>query len=215
MNSLINNNVTLGGAQTISGMKTISNDGESLSYQEKIICKNLDFNNLPESDAWGGIEFDDVNETRISKIEPSVTPDGTSRMNLSASRLVNNVMKYAIVSVGVSQDGTAFTEAPASDKANSIVTTQSFNASLYCIFGNGLKIQWNNKTGAASGTITFSTPFSGTVYKVATSVNDANEPRVIVCNTFTTTGFNFTCYRQNGSGTITAATPFSWIAIGV
>lgn len=108
----LQNYATTDTAQTIRGYKTISNDGSGKNRQMDVICENLDLNNLPSSSVWGGIEFHDVNDTRIGKLEPSIRPDGTVVLILSASQPVNGTMKYASFSVSIKPDGTAIYDFP-------------------------------------------------------------------------------------------------------
>ena len=160
MRGLIDNSVNIGGDQVITGVKKISNDSNP---QAKIICENLDVNNLPASDIWAGLQFDDVNGVRIGKIEPSIRPNGTIQINLSGSNLINDVIKYCSLSACVGADGKTWVESPASDKNNSVVTTvaKSKELSGYYKLGNKLIVQWGWVGSFGTDTVvTLPTPFA-------------------------------------------------------
>lgn len=224
------NMVTTDTAQTISGYKTISNDGSGKNRQMDVICENLDLNNLPSSNAWGGIEFHDVNDTRIGKVEPSLEPSGLVRLNLSASQPVNGTMKYASISVCIKPDGTVYTEAPtpaSSDNTTKIATTAFVKSVLsssgnglatiskatngYCRFSNGLLIQWgqNSSYTSRNPTITLNQSYtSATSYVVVGSGTYGNT---------SSNGWNYTTSRTQTNFKAIVDTdmkPWVWIAIG-
>lgn len=209
------NYVTTDTAQTISGYKTISNDGAGNNKQMDVVCENLDLNNLPLSDAWAGIEFQDANGTRIAKVEPCIRPDGTVRTNISASQPVSGKKKYGSLAICVKPDGTAFTEAPACSNTNSIVTTTGLSKSTngYVKLGNGIIIQWgdHNTTSPGASTITFPTAFSNNNYSITftriSGSNTTNESGSYYFRGRTTT--SVAVYKTNNS-----TQSMMWIAVG-
>ena len=209
----ISNMVTTDAAQNITGFKTFQNDGQSSDdAQIDVICENLDLNNLPSSNIRAGIEFRDVNGTRICKLEPCIRPDGTVQLNLSASQPVNGIMKYGTLSVCVDSAGKAFTDAPACTKTNGIVTQTGMSAGTngYLKFGNSYIIQWGYALNVAPGyEVSFPTPFSSTNYSVVTCARYNSATGAYATGTYSESSTSFKVSKAtSGNGY------FKWVAFG-
>lgn len=115
MNSSINNDVTLGGKQKITGKKLISNNGQvdtilnENNSQLVLQATNLDVGNVPSSGRkYAGITFTDINAQRIAKVEPSIASDGTHECALSASTYTGSEYKTVTLRVGIAPDGSKY-----------------------------------------------------------------------------------------------------------
>lgn len=206
MASLINNAVNLGGNQTISGAKTIS-------YGDGLYIKSptTDTSTPPTADnLYSGITIYDKNGVRFGKFEGIYTTADYAGVQLSASRLIDGVLKYTS-GLGLTMDnaGNAKTFCPPSDLINSIVTTVAIRktGNGYVKFGNGLQIAWGSVQSGS--TATFSHPFSNIYSVVLTQHHGANVGYSAYIWSYSTTQVRAQCYNNDtGRGC-------SYIAIGL
>lgn len=208
VNILASNVVTIADAQTITGQKTFET-----SISPILIAKldNLNALTVPSSNTYNGIEFRDVNNTRIGRCELAVTSAGLVQNVLSVSRLVNGTMKYADIACRMGTDGSAYATAPASAVAGSILTTATISkaANGYVKLGNGIILQWGTFASGnygATKTVTFPTAFTSSNYQVVLSSNyqqtagDKGSSCAVTAKS--TSNFTFRCGFQQTTATV-------------
>ena len=228
--------VHLAGAETITGNKTFSGNvkltaqsgspqsglfisSDYTTYAVSVQNNSITKGTAPSSNSYCGIDFYGTATTnyanRLGLLEFRYDTDKLTSASLCAFKsntASDSVM--ARVAVHYPPTGNPYTEAPASDVANSIVTTVNKNKSSngYFQLGNGLIIQWGAFVfNTQSVTLTLPTPFTSTNWKIAVT-------RDAAASATNDTG---QMYRRGGSTTTgcnlystTSGTGCIWIAIG-
>ena len=107
---------------------------------------------------------DDINGCLVA---PELNTNGTICFRLLARKKVNGVNMYRGLKVGVTANGSTYTELDYSSNDNSIVTTVS-HGSNYVRFGNGIQICWFypqiSGSGKSNQTLTLPVAFNNTDY---------------------------------------------------
>lgn len=209
VNSVGNNVMHLTGAEAITGYK---------SFQTNI---EFDSPNMTQgtNGSGNGIEFYDKNSNRFGFLRPQATLNSNA-LSLCATRVVNGQIKFSGIDATVDSSGNCYAKAPASDVANSIVTTvnKSKATNGYFQLGNGLIIQWGSYTYSddSTHTITFPKSFSSTNYSISfghqlkeSNTCDFYGPQITNGTKSTT---SCTVFTRN-AGTARSAN-IMWIAIG-
>lgn len=203
----VTNGVYTTGSQSIAGKKTFTNmpyiamTHPSIHEQKTELTKGT----APTSsqDTSGGISFVDKNDKILADVLFGYTKDKSTLVALRPHKAnASGDTAVSALSVTYPATGNPYATAPASDIADSVVTTinKSKAANGYFQLGNGLIIQWGSFS--TSGTITLPKAFTSTDYKVACSETGDHEygPRI---GNLTKTTFDVLNSR-----------PGMWIAIG-
>ncbi len=225
VNSVGNNVIHKTGTETIIGEKTVQD--HMLLFKTTATA----YNETPTANQYAGYSWKDKNGAEISAFYSALYSSGLGIAGgLSGFNLTNKSGNSEIICLRYDSNGNFFTQAPASDVANSIVTTvnKSKAANGYFQLGNGLIIQWGKSTASSSsGNVTLPKAFSSTNYAVV--INDvmatvpssqgSNDNLVGwgVVSTRTTTSFTaFLCNYENSSWWKCGweGRTFTWIAIG-
>jgi len=164
--------VHLTGTETITGNKTFT---DFTHYKTDIA-----YDETPATNKYGGFNFVDKNGTEINAFYSALYSSGAA---LAGINLKNKSGEQKTLGLRYDTSGTFYTEAPASDVNNSIVTTVSKTKAStgYFKLGNGLIIQWGASVKSTAGsnnlhTITFPSPFStGSYFANATLVNGSSQ----------------------------------------
>lgn len=213
--------------ETITGLKNFSNDGQSSdNAQIEITAGNIDASSAPASNKYAGLLIKDINGTRIGKLEVAQYTSGGISIKIAAT---NNDGTHSVLAAQVEPDGTVSTNAPtppSSDNTTKIATTAfvksvmsssgnglatiSKSRSGYCLFTNGLLVQWGySGSFGTDSTITFPHKFSSatsfTVIPTPISSTAYGYPTYIKAQTAT----NCTGRRNDGNKPTT-----QWLAIG-
>ena len=162
VDSKMNNAVKTSGDQTISGVKTF----KDIVVTEKDYFRratNITLGTAPSSNQYASYKINDKNDKQIANFYVSQATNN----NMAASMIATNVNSStgasfdSAIRVVATPSGQRYTEAPASDMNNSIVTTvnKSKAQNGYFKLGNGLIIQWGYTTSNNS-TVTFPTAFT-------------------------------------------------------
>lgn len=235
VNSTGNNVVHKTGDETIAGNKTFSGNvkltaqpgspqsglfisSDYTTYAVSVQNNSITKGTAPSSNSYCSIDFYGTATTnytnRLGLLEFRYETNKLTSASLCAFK--SNAASDSVsarVAVYYPPTGNPYTEAPASDVANSIVTTinKSKAANGYFQLGNGLIIQWGVKSATTDNTtVTLPKAFTTTNYSVcATQQSSSNESRTnIATNTYTTTSFNLFAdvYERQQ--------PLHWIAIG-
>lgn len=200
--ALVASTVNLTGTQTISGSKTFTGNvslpyGTLLTKQDgEMEGGQINFEKPTNSSLTGNV-FIDIYENQMRFVGKNSSQNATIPLTLD---LETNVAM-----------------APASDYANTIVTTTGISKSGngFVKLGNGIIIQWGRYPSYVSPDpqrVTFPTPFTSTNYKAVCTYFrtggdvDSGKDHINVDTQFTT-GFTF---RMSD----TAAYGVNWIAIG-
>lgn len=169
------------------------------------VYKNLRFQDKETGESIGGIQL-------------RRCPNGEEGVGLLVKH--TNSDTYSRIDLLAKPDGTVTTYAPASDAANSIVTTQSIRktANGYVKLGNGMILQWgrsaNFTKAGQTQTITLPTAFNNTNYRVICSwFGETNVDDNPITKSFTTTTFQIHA-STIGSNDGTWALGATWFAIG-
>ena len=155
---------------------------------------------------------------KLGQFYASITKDNLVGLTMNVFKAESGSSTSSSLSIYYPASGNPYTSCPASDVANSILTTvnKSKAKNGYFQLGNGMIVNWGTSgTLAESGslTITLSKAFTSTNYsvtanyKVQHTASDAEG--VITVDNFTTTTFRLSAgYLNPNSGTV------SWIAVG-
>ena len=155
--------VTTNTEQTITGVKT---------FRDKFFLQEMDveYNVAPATnhylDAPG---FLDKNGQYMGSCACVRYTNGFTESYLNVRKPTGTWMSI-LLGIGSTDKGVEYTKAPPSELINSIVTTTGIRKSGngYVKLGNGIIIQWGNRTlNTGSTTINLPTPFSFTGYSVA------------------------------------------------
>jgi hypothetical protein len=182
-------------------------------------------------DTSGGISFVDKNDESLADILFSYTTDKNTLVSLRPFKAnASSDTAFSALSIVYPATGNPYATAPASDVANSIVTTinKSKAANGYFQLGNGLIVQWGKSTAtSSSGSVTLPKAFSSTNYAVVINDVMANVPssqgsnaNVVgwgVVQSRSTTAFTaFLCNYENSYWWAykESGRTFTWIAIG-
>jgi hypothetical protein len=163
--------------EQISGYKTFTSGGHTIRIRRGTDSLN-----------WTDIRTEDANGVRTGGFRNIEDNSGTNQTNMY---IASNDGSTIIGAVSINNDGTnTWAQAPASDKLNSIVTTEGISkaANGYVKFGNGLIIQWLYNVQTPS-TVTLPTPFTSTNYCCASmsTGSASHEHNISVYNKTTTT----------------------------
>lgn len=134
---------------------------------------------------------DDINGFLVA---PVLFADGKIGNRLMARKKINGNNVYKGLTLGITADGSIFTDLEKCNWNNSIVTTTS-HGSNYVRFGNGLQICWGY-VGSDEQIITFQQPFRDTDYSVmVTGGNTKNEayPSIVRDESKTSTSVKVYC----------------------
>lgn len=193
-------------SETITGAKTFT---QGKSGWINVKTTSIAYTETPSSsvgNVYGGFTFVDKNGAKISDIYTAYYTGGGGFSGIS---LLNHSGANEQLSLDFDANGNFFTVAPASDKANSIVTTvaKSKSANGYYKLGNGLIIQWGTLSSATTtGTLTFPLEWPSTNYIVVGNTSqNINRGDQVVAEFFTKTTKN--C-KYNSSNAC------QWIAVG-
>lgn len=198
------NVVNLTDEQTINSEKKFS----------KNIFSILDANKgtAPDSNvAQTFCEFVDINKNRMGYVRADYSTGKSMTMTIQARKCSNSTdTESSSIQIVYPATGAPYTQAPASDVNNSIVTTvnKSKSANGYFKLGNGLIIQWGHWAGNGAGTITLPTPFTTTNYApVFTDICENSNPTTAgIIKSVTSTNFKINIpTTMNG---------VYWVAIG-
>ena len=132
--TLMDNYVKKSG-DTMTGDFIIEKNSEGI-----LVIRSLTRDSAVNPEIWGAfglLEFRDKNNVLTGLIENWQHEDG--RMHI-LMRVINRGNSAQIL-LGAKTDGSFYTECPASNNNNSIVTTVSYGSN-YVRFGNGLQICW-------------------------------------------------------------------------
>ena len=187
-----------------------------MSVQDTKITKGT----APSSNSYCSIDFYGTATTnyanRLGLLEFRYDTDKLTSASLCAFK--SNTASDSVsarVAVHYPPTGNPYTEAPASDANNSIVTTVGKNKAQngYFKLGNGLIIQWGRFTvasGKTSATITFPTAFTSTNYSINCMQNSKN-------GGYQYDGVTGVTSRNTANCTVYTfydSTGYDWIAIG-
>lgn len=218
-----NNIVHKTGTETITGEKTVQD--HMLLFKTTATA----YNETPTTNQYAGYSWKDKNGAEISAFYSALYSSGLGIAGgLCGFNLKNKSGEQEIVCLRYNPDGSFFTQAPASDVANSIVTTvnKSKAANGYFQLGNGLIVQWGRTkvsvlTGASHTpvtTITLPKAFTTTNYSLTgtfesnTSTSASNTDDVTFCTTsISTTSVQGFGYDAGGN---TYDAYLRWVAIG-
>ena len=222
-------NETIGGTKTFTSVPYIARTHPSIHEQKTELTKGT----APTSsqDTSGGISFVDKDDNSLADILFGYTTDKRTLVSLRPFKAnASSDTDVSALSIVYPATGNPYATAPASDVANSIVTTinKSKAANGYFQLGNGLIIQWGKSTAtSSSGNVTLPKAFSSTNYAVVINDVMANVPdsqgsnaNVIgwgVIQSRSTTAFTaFLCNYENSYWWAHKETgrTFTWIAIG-
>lgn len=162
--------------EEISGYKTFTSGGHTIRIRRGTGSLN-----------WTDIKTEDANGVRTGGFR-NIENTGTNQTNMYVASTDGSSIVGAI---SINNDGTnTWTQAPASDVLNSIVTTTGISKSQngYVKFGNGLIIQWLYNVQTPS-TVTLPTPFTSINYCCASmsTGSASHEHNISVYNKTTTT----------------------------
>lgn len=196
INEIIDAVVYKTGSETITGGKAFTSTLSRKSTDD-------DYTLTPSERLSANFSVVDKNGNALGGFEHYHNTDGSYIKQMAVRQQNSN--NYTWLQIGITSDGTAFTNAPACDLINSIVTTVNKSKALngYFKLGNGLIIQWGYNKGA-SGTINYSVPFSADA-RVSISCS-AGTPNLL--NTRATT-FSYNCYQPGSNDPA-----IWWIAVG-
>lgn len=196
------------GSETITGAKAFTSSLDKKSTDD-------DYTLTPSEQSATFFGVVDKNANWLGGFEHYHRTDGAYIKQMVVRQQNSN--NYTWLQIGITSDGTAFTEAPACDLNNSIVTTvnKSKARNGYFQLGNGLIIQWGEGTIAADATsanVTFPRAFTSSTSYTFTAQHrgNSNATTIITHEQPTTTNIKIN-YSQSYSGGIRA---FGWIAIG-
>ena len=187
---------SLTATQTFTGVNTFQNSANPVV---NIVVDNIDSSQTSASAViYNGLDFRDVNNIRIGKIENTFTTGGDIQTTLSASREVNGSMQYTGLTSGITSTGTKYTRAvtpSASSNTTDIATTawcrsngamvtasqvpsSSNSYTGYIKYSNKFVVQWGQVSlgGAISATnkkVTLPVKMANSAYCVQVS-QDAN-----------------------------------------
>lgn len=197
--------VTLAGTETITGLKIIKRNGDSIQ---------LSTPNITDSSTLGycGIAcYGNDSSLQLGAIEFYKNPLNQEIILRAYNRNnPNDNYKEALLHLVCNNNGAPYATAPASDINGSIVTTvnKSKAANGYFRLGNGLIIQWGH-VAAASGdtkTVTFSTAFSNINYYVHSNINRSGS---------TGSGWGYVTSKTTTNCKLTTSSDAcDWLAIG-
>jgi len=213
MKSLIDNGVDIGGNQTITGNKRISNNGDTpfvdfgqQNSQLDVQSTNIDVSSLPSSGSvYGGITFTEKNNQRIGKVETSLSSSGVAQTVLSASRYDGTSYTYASIGPSVT-----------SNYKKIYNFGQGGNNSSYLKIPLGgtssqfLTICWglcNPGSSTAGATVSFPVAYAATPRVTVTLVNAGDAGYCAYVWSRSKTGFS--AARHGGTGSA------DWVAIGI
>ena len=237
VNSTDNNAVHKTGDETIAGNKTFSGNvkltaqsgspqsglfisSDYTTYAVSVQNNSITKGTAPSSNSYCGIDFYGTATTnyanRLGLLEFRYDTDKLTSASLCAFK--SNTASDSVsarVAVHYPPTGNPYTEAPASDANNSIVTTVGKNKAQngYFKLGNGLIIQWGRFTvasGKTSATITFPTAFTSTNYSINCMQNSKN-------GGYQYDGVTGVTSRNTANCTVYTfydSTGYDWIAIG-
>lgn len=233
VNSTGNNVVHLSGTETITGAKTFTYSPTmsfSGNYARGYRIENTNITRGTAPSDYVKWEFTAQDSTsanaegRLGSFEVMYRPDGaivsSMRAFQPAASTTQNPYTDAYIQLIYPASGNPYTTAPASDTANSIVTTvaKSKAANGYFQFGNGMIIQWG-KLASTSSSITFPKAFSNTNYAISifalTDTQDTQKTVHSIANGKTTTGISWLKVGQHDSPADNqSGYTHNWIAIG-
>lgn len=237
VNSTNNNAVHKTGDETIAGNKTFSGNiklaaqsgspqsglfisSDYTTYAVSVQDTKITKGTAPSSNSYCGIDFYGTATTnyanRLGLLEFRYETNKLTSASLCAFK--SNAASDSVsarVAVYYPPTGNPYTEAPASDANNSIVTTVGKNKAQngYFKLGNGLIIQWGRFTvasGKTSATITFPTAFTSTNYSINCMQNNKN-------GGYQYDGVTGVTSRNTANCTVYTfydSTGYDWIAIG-
>lgn len=237
VNSTDNNAVHKTGDETIAGKKTFSGNiklaaqsgspqsglfisSDYTTYAVSVQDTKITKGTAPSSNSYCGIDFYGTATTnyanRLGLLEFRYDTEKLTSASLCAFKSnTASDSASARVAVHYPASGNPYTEAPASDANNSIVTTVGKNKAQngYFKLGNGLIIQWGRFTvasGKTSATITFPTAFTSTNYSINCMQNSKN-------GGYQYDGVTGVTSRNTANCTVYTfydSTGYDWIAIG-
>lgn len=203
----LNNCVHKTGSETITGAKVFTSSLDKKSTDD-------DYTLTPSEQLSTSFGVVDKNANWLGGFEHYHRTDGAYIKQMAVRQQNSN--NYTWLQIGITSDGTAFTNAPACDWNDSIVTTvnKSKARNGYFQLGNGLIIQWGAGAIAANATsanVTFPRAFtSSTSYTfMVQHVGGSNTGGITTHEQATTTGI-----KINYSQSYSAIRAFDWIAIG-
>ncbi len=211
----VTNGVYTTGSQSIAGKKTFTNvpyiamTHPSIHEQKTELTKGT----APTSDqdTGGGISFVDKDDKILADVLFFYNTDKDTGVRLRPHK-ANASGDTAIANLGIiyPASGNPYTECPASDKADSIVTTKAISkaAKGYVQLGNGIIINWGAAT-ESTRTVNFAKTFPTkccSVVGTCTYTGETSAGHGYVTD-ITTSSFRYT-------GVDNDMQPFQWIAIG-
>ena len=184
-------------SEEISGVKTFTAGGHTIKIRR---ANDID---------WTDIRTEKEDGTRTGGFRNIAYNNGQN--NETNMYVTSNDGTTIIGTISVDTDGTnAWTQAPASDITNSIVTTTGISKGQngYVKFGNGLIIQWGITPAITTQgqTVNLPTAFTSTDYSVTATMNLSGGSDNCSCHTRTTTSF-----KMNVGAT---GNTYNFIAIG-
>lgn len=167
----LQNYVTTGTAQTISGEKTLTDElFISMTGTDFIaaIQQAITLGSAPASNVGSGYTIFDSNNDWAAAFKHVYESGGLVKSQMLVRRQDKSASTR--IEVGFKANGDEFTRAPACSDTNSIVTTTGMNKDTngYVKLGNGIIVQWgdHSTTSAGASTITFPTAFTDNNYSI-------------------------------------------------
>ena len=202
--SIMDNKVNKSG-DTMTGDFIIEKNSEGI-----LVIRSLTRDSAVNPEIWGAfglLEFRDKNNVLTGLIENWQYEDG--RMHI-LMRVINRGNSAQIL-LGAKTDGSFYTECPASNNNNSIVTTVSYGSN-YVRFGNGLQICFGNViTNNNTQTVTYAQPFKEENPNLTLSLIDGGPADSRYWQAFRISEEKNTGFKIQGPSEISR---FGWIAIG-
>lgn len=160
------------------------------------------YNNNISKDFYGSdLTIDSEDDVNHFFFAGSNFTNNDIRARIVCNKRINGKQIYSEVYAGLKADGTAYSYAPRSAIAESIVTTV-YHGNNCVRFGNGIQICFGNS--AVNQTITFQQPFKDAGYKVAFCQTDPS------AHTYN----NIAAEKKTTSFKFTSGYTGDWIAIG-